>query len=147
MKYQFTCSGTLEEVTAVIAAVQAAGVIPETAVQVRSHETSELAPDDVMYTALTRVRLTEHTRNMLKVLYCAEGRVQSSKLCDELGLQPNQLRGVLSRFSARFHGTEGYDGKPYFIIEKHAQTGERYYQLTDQLRKAVCKILEEDSIH
>lgn len=150
MKYQFTCVGTLEEVTAVIAAVQAAGVIPETpetAVQVRSHETSESAPDDVLYTALTRVRLTEHTRNMLKVLYDAEGRVQSSKLCDELGLQPNQLRGVLSRFSARFRGTKGYDGKPYFKIERHAQTGERYYQLTDQLRKAVRKILGEDSIH
>ena len=150
MKYKFTCSGTLEEIAAVIAAVQAVGVKPETSktvVQVRPHETSEFAPDDVMYTALTRVRLTENTRNMLKVLYCAEGRVQSSKLCDELGLQPNQLRGVLSRFSARFHGTEGYDGKPYFKIERHAQTGERYYQLTDQLRKAVCKILEEDSIH
>ncbi len=147
MRYQFTCSGTLEEVTAVIAAVQAAGAIPttpETAVQARSYETSEVAPDDFMYTALTRVRLTEHTRNMLKVLYHAEGLVQYTELCRELGLERNQLRGVLSRFSARFHGTEGYDGKPYFKIERHGQTGEWCYQLTDSLRKAVRKVLGEE---
>lgn len=147
MRYQFTCSGTLEEVTAVIAAVQAAGAIPtapETAVQARSHETSEVAPDDFMYTALTRVRLTEHTRNMLKVLYHAEGLVQYTELCRELGLERNQLRGVLSRFSARFHGTKGYDGKPYFKGERHGQTGEWCYQLTDSLRIAVRKVLGEE---
>ena len=147
MKYQFTCSGTFEEVTAVIAAVQAAGVIPETSLQVRPHETPELAPDDVMYTALTRVKPTENTRNMLKVLYDADGGVAYTDLHETIGLDSNQIKGVLSRFSARFQGTEGYDGTPYFKIERHAQSGEWCYQLTDEMRKAVRKFLGEDSIH
>ena len=150
MKYQFTCSGTLEEVIAVIAALQASGVIPatpETTVEVKPHETLESVSDDVIYDALTRVRLSEHTKNMLKVLYDAEGYVRYSDLCDELGLQRDQLKGVLSRFSARFHGTKGFTGKPYFRSERHAQTGELCYQLTDELRIAVRKLLGEDNTH
>lgn len=147
MKYQFTCSGTLEEVTAVIAAVQAAGVIPETTVQVSSHETPELAPDDIMYKALTRVKLTDNTRNMLQVLYDADGGVTYSELYEAIGLDSNRVKGVLSRFSARFHGTEGYDGKPYFKIERDPQKNEWCYQLTDELRKAVRKLLGKDSTH
>lgn len=147
MDYHFSCSGTLEEVAAVIAAVQAAGVIPETTVQVRSHETPELAPDEVMYTALTRVKTTENTRNMLKVLYDADGGVAYSSLHKAIGLDANQIKGVLSRFSARFQGTEGYDGTPYFKIEWDAESGEWCYQLTDEMRKAVRKFLGEDSIH
>ena len=147
MDFRFTCSGTLEEVTAVIAAVQAAGVIPETTVQVRSHETPELAPDDVMYNAITRVKLTEHTRKMLKVLYDADGGVTYRNLHKEMGLNSHQLKGVLSRFSARFHGTPGYDGTPYFKIERDPQSGKWCYQLTDTMRKAVHKLLGKDSIH
>ncbi|MCY3993619.1 MAG: hypothetical protein OXF50_20530 [Caldilineaceae bacterium] len=150
MKYQFSCSGTLEEIIAVVAALQASGVIPatpETTVQVKPHETQEFVSDDFMYDALTRVRLSEHTSNMLKVLYDAEGYVRYSELCDALGLHLNQLKGVMSRFSARFHGTKGFDGKPYFRTARHAQTGELCYQLTDELRIAVRKILGEDSTH
>ena len=102
---------------------------------------------DFMYNALTRVRLSEHTRNMLKVLYDAEDYVQYSTLCDELGLESNQLKGVLSRFSARFHGTEGYDGMPYFDYKRHAQTNEWCYRLSDSLRKVVREILGDDSTH
>lgn len=150
MEYHFTCSGTLEEVTAAIAALQAAEAIPatpETTVQVRSHETPEIVSADFMYSALTRVRLSEHTRNMLKVLYDTEGYVRYSELCDAIGLKPNQLKGVLSRFSARFHGTKGYDGTPYFDYKRHAQTREWCYQLPNDLRKVVGEILGEDSIH
>ena len=112
-------------------------------------EPTGIVPAELMYRALTRVPLTENTRNMLKVLYEADDHeeyVPRSTLWREIGLKNDtQLNGVLGKFGMRVKRTPGYDGtSSYFKYRKRDQTNEWCCRLPDELRDVVRQVLEED---
>ena len=153
MQFTLTCKGTLEEIATIVKIMQKEKSRMTTSWEVDRvaavGEPIEIIPAELMYRALTRVPLTENTRNMLKVLYEAEddeGYVPRSTLRQALGLKKDtQLNGVLGKFGMRVKRTPGYDGtSDYLKYKKLDHTGEWCYRLPDELRDVVHKVLEED---
>lgn len=153
MQYTLICNGTLEEIAAIVETMQKEKskmtISSEVGRMAVVDEPIEIIPAELMYRALTRVPLTENTRNMLKILYEAEddeGYVPRSTLWHAIGLENDtQLNGVLGKFGMRVKRTPGYDGKSrYFKYKKRDQTDEWCYRLPDELRDVVRKVLEEN---
>ena len=154
MELELVCKGTLEEIAAIIEAVQAARTVQTTVQRTDQRETpgepAKFVSVEIMRRALTRRPLTENTRIMLKT-FCeaeeAERYVSRSTLCEATGLTLAQLNGVLGKFGARIIGTNGYDGtSSYLEYGRNELTGEGTYRLPEALREVVREVLEVTDI-
>ena len=154
MELELVCKGTLEEIAAIIEAVQAAKAAQTTVQQTDQRETpdepAKFVSVEIMHRALTRRPLTENTRIMLRTLCEAEeaGRyVSRATLCQATDLTLAQLNGVLGKFGARVIGTNGYDGtSSYLEYGRDELTGEGTYRLPEALCDIVHEVLEDTDI-
>ncbi len=153
MELQVVCTGSLEEIAAIIEAIRKAGigeVAPQvTDTTIESDESKGIVPPDLMSQALRRQPLTKHTRTMLKsICECEEDEryLSRSDICEATGLNPTQLNGVLGRFGQRVKGTDGYDGTSnYFEYRWLEESNEWAYRLPETLREVVREILSGNS--
>ena len=154
MQFQLTCTGSFEDVAAILEAIRKAEHVKTSPMEIERlaapDERKGFVPAELMRRALTRQPLTQHTRTMLTAIYeCEENDnfLSRTDICSRTGLSPTQLNGVLGRYGQRVKGTDGYDGtSSYFEYKWLEETREWSYRLPDELREVVRDVLGGDSV-